>query len=312
MRGGSVYEEGRGYSQSQGGYGSPDQGGYGGGYQSGGRRDYGGGQGGGYQEGGFGAGGYGQREAEGYAQGGGQPHYSGAGYGGGEPGYGGYQQRSGSSQKEYGQYGGQGEYGQRRQPDYGQGREPSSGAYGGAGLGGYSEGSSDIGRGFSGDYGQGREGRGYSQAGYSQGATYADSGEGGIWSGIKSGINQMLGGETEQRYGATERRGGGHRGRGPKGYQRSDERINEEVCQCLCDDDDLDASNIEVSVSSGEVTLTGHVPDRQSKRRAEDLTERISGVQNVQNSLRVSREGPTQQSQPDQSQSGRARARSPR
>jgi hypothetical protein len=309
MRSGSVYEEGRGYEPPPGGYGP-------GGYQSGGRRDYGGGPGGGYPERGFG-GGYGQREGEQYSRSG-QSSYTSAGYGGGEPGYGGYQQgreydrphdqgyqQGGGHESQYAQ----GEYRGGSQHTYGQGREPSSGAYGGAGLGAYSEGSSDIGRGIRGEYyGQSRPGRGYGSAGYSQGGGYGESSEGGLWSGIKSGFNQMFGGEPEGQ----ERRGGGFRGRGPKGYQRSDERITEEVCQRLCDDDDIDASDVEVVVTSGEVTLTGTVPDRPSKRRAEDVAEHVSGVQNVQNNLRVNREGQTQQSPSEESPSARARARSPR
>jgi len=78
-----------------------------------------------------------------------------------------------------------------------------------------------------------------------------------------------------------------HRGRGPKGYSRSDERIREDVCDRLSDDPRVDASEIEVSVADGEVTLTGSVHDRYAKRRAEDAAEDISGVRNVQNNIRV-------------------------
>jgi hypothetical protein len=42
-----------------------------------------------------------------------------------------------------------------------------------------------------------------------------------------------------------------------------------------------------VIVASGEVTLEGTVPDRESKRLAEDLAEGIPGVKQVQNRLRV-------------------------
>ena len=44
---------------------------------------------------------------------------------------------------------------------------------------------------------------------------------------------------------------------------------------------------MEVAVSGAEVTLTGTVSDRYAKRRAEDLADDISGVKNVQNSIRV-------------------------
>ena len=79
-------------------------------------------------------------------------------------------------------------------------------------------------------------------------------------------------------------------GRGPKNYQRSDDRIQEEICDCMTDDPMLDASDIEVQVSSGVVILTGTVSSRDQKRRAEDVAERVSGVKDVTNQLRVSRE----------------------
>ena len=79
-------------------------------------------------------------------------------------------------------------------------------------------------------------------------------------------------------------------GRGPKGYQRSDERIREEVCDCMTEDPMLDASDIEVDVKQGEVVLCGTVSSREQKRRAEDVAERIIGVRDVTNQLRVTRD----------------------
>ncbi|MFL6549741.1 MAG: BON domain-containing protein [Povalibacter sp.] len=81
------------------------------------------------------------------------------------------------------------------------------------------------------------------------------------------------------------------RGKGPRGYRRSDERIREEVHECLTDDHHVDASNIEVEVRDGEVTLTGNVDSRDQKRRAERLIEQLSGVVDVHNRLRVSSSG---------------------
>jgi hypothetical protein len=80
---------------------------------------------------------------------------------------------------------------------------------------------------------------------------------------------------------------GPHRGRGPRGYQRSDERIREDVCEGLTEADDLDASGIDVQVAGGVVTLTGTVDDRFAKRRAEDLSDTVSGVREVENHLRL-------------------------
>ena len=76
-------------------------------------------------------------------------------------------------------------------------------------------------------------------------------------------------------------------GRGPRGYQRSDERIHEEVCERLTRHGHIDASDIEIDVHEGEVTLTGMVTDRQAKRLAEDVAESVTGVKDVHNRLRL-------------------------
>ena len=81
-----------------------------------------------------------------------------------------------------------------------------------------------------------------------------------------------------------------YRGLGPKNYQRSDDRIREEVCERLTEDDYVDASGIEVNVRDGVVMLSGSVDDRMTKRRAEDVTETVSGVKDVQNQIHVDRE----------------------
>jgi hypothetical protein len=82
-------------------------------------------------------------------------------------------------------------------------------------------------------------------------------------------------------------RAGRHAGKGPKGYIRSDERIREEISDRLTTDDDIDASEIEITVTNGDVVLRGTVDTRESKRAAEDLAESVQGVRDVQNQLRV-------------------------
>lgn len=78
-----------------------------------------------------------------------------------------------------------------------------------------------------------------------------------------------------------------HRGKGPKGFIRSDERIKDDIACRLTDDGYVDASDIDVTVEKGEVTLSGTVTDRFSKRRAEDVAELVAGVTNVENRIRV-------------------------
>jgi osmotically-inducible protein OsmY len=86
---------------------------------------------------------------------------------------------------------------------------------------------------------------------------------------------------------AAERSDRDHRGRGPRGYQRSDDRIREEVCEQLTDDGEVDATEISVQVQDGEVTLTGVVSDRHQKRRAAECAGAVRGVHDVFNQLRV-------------------------
>ena len=83
---------------------------------------------------------------------------------------------------------------------------------------------------------------------------------------------------------------GGYSGKGPRGYTRSDDRVREDVCDRLSWDDEVDASDITVTVSQGEVTLEGNVPDRHSKRHAgsgtrnQPQTTGTSGYSNAHNS----------------------------
>jgi osmotically-inducible protein OsmY len=73
-----------------------------------------------------------------------------------------------------------------------------------------------------------------------------------------------------------------------RGYRRSDERIREEIYERLMDHPGIDTSDMDVTVSNGEVTLEGTVDDRWEKRLAEDLAESVSGVTDVHNRLRTS------------------------
>ena len=144
-----------------------------------------------------------------------------------------------------------------------------------------------------GEYGSQYGGSGYQdpyrEGGY-RGSQYGRSrpGEGGQY-----GYGSRGGGSRETGlYGSSMQQQ--HRGRGPRGYQRSDERIREDVCDCLTEDPQIDASNLEVTVKNGEVTLSGSIDSRGDKRRAEELIEDLSGVKDVHNNLRVATEQKTE------------------
>ena len=59
-----------------------------------------------------------------------------------------------------------------------------------------------------------------------------------------------------------------YRGVGPKGYQRSDPRVREKICERLLLDPYLDASSVVVHVSKGRVALTGTVPSERMRAAA--------------------------------------------
>ena len=87
-----------------------------------------------------------------------------------------------------------------------------------------------------------------------------------------------------------------HKGKGPKNYKRSDDRIRDEINDRLTDDPWVDAIEIETEVKNGEVILSGKVNDKSGKRRAEDIVESVSGVAHVENRLRFeSRESSSSQ-----------------
>jgi osmotically-inducible protein OsmY len=85
----------------------------------------------------------------------------------------------------------------------------------------------------------------------------------------------------------TSQSGTSHRGKGPKGYTRSDDRVREEVSDALEQDHWIDASEIEVDVKDGIVTLSGHVDSRKMKRLAEDCVSDLRGVKDVINTIQV-------------------------
>lgn len=81
-----------------------------------------------------------------------------------------------------------------------------------------------------------------------------------------------------------------HRGKGVKGYQRSDERIKSDIEDDLYHDSYVDPSDMVVTVRDGVVTLSGSVDSKWAKRRAEDMAETVAGVKDVTNELTVRKE----------------------
>jgi hypothetical protein len=126
-------------------------------------------------------------------------------------------------------------------------------------------------------------GGGYAGGGgdyYGQGSPSGNFGQGGYGSrGVSPGGMGFLRGDTQRRYAP-----------GPKGYKRSDERIKEDVSDRISQMNMVDASDVEVAVKGGEVTLTGTVPNRVMKWQLENMIDTVAGVTEVHNQLRVRRE----------------------
>jgi osmotically-inducible protein OsmY len=222
----------------------------------------------------------------------------------------------GSGQENYGQRDfGQRDFGQR---DYGQGDYGQSG-YGGRsgyGGGGYGQGgyqsSSGQGRGQQSDSSQSWRGYG---AGYGSEGGFGDSGG---WT-EPYGEGQQYGGQ--QRYSQVSQGSGSsgqgygqsgsgqrglHRGKGPKGYQRSDDRVKELICERLRDDPEIDPGEVTINVAGGRVTLDGSVDSRRTKRAIEDIAEQFDVE--VQNNLRVTQRTGASQGGDSQGEWGKSAA----
>jgi hypothetical protein len=241
------YGQAGGYSQDFG----PAQGGHG---------SYGGGYGGHGQapqgQQGFTHPGYGQQNHSGGSTGYDDNRWRGGGQGG--QGYAGY---GPAGQRQGGQAGGYGA------PSHGQAYGQGRGEYGGP------------------PQGFRQDDQGYTgQTGTGYGHTVGGERHGGDDQPVEGGRSWW---EKTKDFLSGDERPASHRGRGPKTYSRSDERIQDDVNDRLTDDPFLDATNVEVAVAQGEVTLTGTVSSRADKRRAEDLADNVSGVKHVQNNLRV-------------------------
>jgi BON domain len=218
-------------------------------------------------------------------------------------GRGGYDQ----GQSDYGAGGyEQSRYGQGEQGNYGQRR------YGQSNQGDYGRGSQQYGQGRSGsnDFGGGR--RDFGQRGYGSESRYGSpqqwgGGDYGAQGGSsfaygRGGENWGGSGYAGSDYGPTSRSGYGygdsvgseqwnrqasHRGKGPKGYERSDDRLKEMISERLSDDPNIDASEITIAVSGGVVKLTGTIDSRAEKYQVEELIERCGGVKDIDNQLRT-------------------------
>ena len=91
--------------------------------------------------------------------------------------------------------------------------------------------------------------------------------------------------DIDHGFGNHQRRG--FSGRGPKNWERTDEKIKNDVCESLYHSPVIDASDIDVHVKDGEVTLKGWVNNRDEKKEAENCIDDILGVSDIFNELHL-------------------------
>jgi osmotically-inducible protein OsmY len=96
-------------------------------------------------------------------------------------------------------------------------------------------------------------------------------------------------GEEQFRAERQEEQGRRPAPRGPRRNRRSDESLAHDIREILTNDPELDATEIEVEVDGGAVTLSGVVVGSDAKLLAEELVETLPGVREVHNRLRVAR-----------------------
>lgn len=250
-------------ARGQGGYGQSS-----GGQGYGPEREYGAQHHGGGQD-------YGRRNSAGYGQDrgydpgrnhGSDRSYAGQGYGQGQHGY------------------GQDERGRQSQGQYGQ-PDTYRDSYARAGLG-----NETIGQGRIGGYGSVSDRGGYGTDAYGGPSMGQGFGSSSGYGGSGESYGQQYGHRDDASFAGRQFGGAqqSHRGRGPKNYARSDERIVEDINERLTHADDIDASEIEVRCEGGKITLEGSVEHRWMKHRAEDIADACAGVKDVDNRISVS------------------------
>jgi osmotically-inducible protein OsmY len=253
----------------------------------------------GYSEGNFGSQArFGEQSRGGYYSQGQSPNPGSHSYGGqfsGAYGQGGqgsqYFGREGyGSQANYGAYGSQGYGGEGGTGAQGYGAQGGYGRYG-------SQGDYGVPGGYGGDnqYRQGRFGsnapseeqlRAGSRSAFSDQVSYGHHAAYGTQDnrhGYGGGAGQSQGGWNP----AGQARVGRGARRAPKSYQRSDERLKEDIYERLINRWDLDSTEVTVRVSNGDVTLEGSVPDRRTRHEIENLADDAHGVKEIHNNLRV-------------------------
>ncbi|VVE87031.1 BON domain-containing protein [Pandoraea bronchicola] len=89
---------------------------------------------------------------------------------------------------------------------------------------------------------------------------------------------------------------------GSRGPSPADTKVRDDVRKALSEARDLEVSHVDVTVTSGLVLLTGHVPERWMQHVVQTVVSKVPGVRGVDNQLHERRE--KAMSRPGESQEG--------
>ncbi|MCL5281447.1 MAG: BON domain-containing protein [Planctomycetes bacterium] len=122
-------------------------------------------------------------------------------------------------------------------------------------------------------------------------STRGTAGQGGGPMGAQQGYGAPSGqGASQQGFGGTSSQSSSQPGYGSMGGASSlDRRLAQNIQRQI--QNQLPDASVNVSASQGTVTLRGTVPSNNERQQAEQIAQSASGVQNVQNNLRVSSQG---------------------
>ncbi len=124
---------------------------------------------------------------------------------------------------------------------------------------------------------------------HADGSSYGAGGATGSWN--PEADTERYPAEGEFRRGSIgDWNGARAHGSAPKGHTRNDERLKEDISERIAHLAHVEASDVEVSVEDGSVTISGTVPDRQMRWDLEQLLDHVHGVKDVVNNLKVKRE----------------------
>jgi BON domain len=94
-------------------------------------------------------------------------------------------------------------------------------------------------------------------------------------------------GEAQFRAERREEQGRRQTNSGPRSRRRPDEALAQEIREILTSDPELEATDIEVEVEGGAVTIRGVVIDSDARLLAEELVESLPGVREIHNRLQA-------------------------